>query len=517
MQAKSLTRVVVTLVATLASAAWANWAKSAFGQAPEEKETKKPVRPSVSINEPKAFKGYTLIAPLRSKFTYLIDMEGRVVHTWESENTPALVPYLLDSGNLLRPATVKGGSRSPGVGGCVQEFTWDGKLVWDYTFTGKNQHPHHDITRLPNGNILMIISDRKTAAEAAAAGRCIEQVREVLNADGIIEVRPTGPTSGEIVWEWHCWDHLVQDNDKTKANFDKVADHPERIDVNFAAKGEFGGGKKLGKDDLEKLKGTGDLGSDAKSDPKAPAKSLPVNLMSDWTHFNCVAYNADLDQIMISVHAFSEIWVIDHSTTKAEAAGSKGGRFGKGGDLLYRWGNPQAYGAGANADQRLFHQHHAHWVPKGLPGAGDVLIFNNGYRRPDGAYSTIEEVILPQKKEGAYDRKDHTAFNIDKLQWSYVAPKKADFYAAFISSAQRLPNGNTLICSGTNGVVFEVTPDKEIVWKFANPGKNVLESVVGGLFGGIQPNALFRSYRYGADHPAFKGRTLAPGKRLEEL
>ena len=86
-------------------------------------------------------------------------------------------------------------------------------------------------------------------------------------------------------------------------------------------------------------------------------------------HTNAVAYNAELDQIMLSIHAFSEVWIIDHGTTTEEAASHSGGKRGKGGDLLYRWGNPRAYRTGTNVDQRLFAQHNAHWIPEGLPGA----------------------------------------------------------------------------------------------------------------------------------------------------
>jgi hypothetical protein len=118
------------------------------------------------------------------------------------------------------------------------------------------------------------------------------------------------------------------------------------------------------KDDKDKLKAIGYLGGGRG----------PVN--PDWTHFNGVAYNADLDQIVLSVHSFSEIWIIDHSTTTGEAAGHKGGRSGKGGDLLYRWGNPRVYRAGTVKDQKLFSQHNAHWIPKGYPGEGHLLVFN---------------------------------------------------------------------------------------------------------------------------------------------
>ena len=416
----------------------------------------------VSVNDPKAFQGYTLVAPMNSTKTRLIDMNGRVVHTWDCDCTPALSAYLLENGNLLRPGSMgKGGFGAPGAGGKVQEYSWDGKLLWDYTFPGKNQYPHHDITRLPNGNVLMIVADRKTPEAAILAGRRNETVREGLTADAIVEVKPTGKTSGEIVWEWHAWDHLIQDHDKMRDNYGRVAAHPQLIDINYGS-GVF---RKMAakKDDLDKLKGLGYLGGPGAKDGKS-------NMSSDWTHFNSVDYNADLEQIMISVHSFSEIWIIDHSTTTAEARGHSGGKYGKGGDLLYRWGNPQAYRSGTNADQRLFNQHNAHWIPQGVPGAGHVLVFNNGGRRADGSYSSVDEIALPQSPDGSYERKPGLAYGPGKAEWSYTAANKLDFFAPLISGAQRLPNGDTLICSGPSSTVFEVTPAKEVVWKFVNKG-----------------------------------------------
>ena len=113
-----------------------------------------------------------------------------------------------------------------------------------------------------------------------------------------------------------------------------------------------------------------------------------------------MAFNAELDQIMISVRSFGEFWIIDHATTTAEAAGHKGGRRGEGGDLLYRWGNPISYRAGTKADQRLFGQHDAQWIPRGYLGAGHVLIFNNGNERPAGNYSSVDEIVLPVDAAG---------------------------------------------------------------------------------------------------------------------
>ena len=216
------------------------------------------------------------------------------------------------------------------------------------------------------------------------------------------------------------------------------------------------------KDGLDKLKSIGYVGS-----PTSRAQRINP----DWTHFNSVDYNAELDQVLVSVHDFSEIWILDHSTTTSEAAGHTGGKSGKGGDLLYRWGNPRVYRAGTVADQKLFAQHNAHWIPRGLPGEGHVLIFNNGPRRPDGPYSSVDEIIPPVDEKGRYPLKEGSACGPEKAYWSYSAPKKSDFYSSFISGAHRLPNGNTQICSGANGTVFEVTPDKKIVWKYLNPAK----------------------------------------------
>src|SRR5262249_113935 len=149
-----------------------------------------------------------------------------------------------------------------------------------------------------------------------------------------------------------------------------------------------------------------------------------------------------------SVHEFSEFWVIDHSTTTAEARGHTGGKSGKGGDLLYRWGNAAAYRAGKAADQQLFVQHNTHSISKALPGEGTILVFNNGSRRPGGNYSSIDEIVPPLGADGKYILQPGAAFGPEKPVWSYTAPKKTDFYAYFISSAQRVGNGNTFICAG---------------------------------------------------------------------
>ena len=184
-----------------------------------------------------------------------------------------------------------------------------------------------------------------------------------------------------------------------------------------------------------------------------------------------MAYNADLDQIAVSVWKFSEFWIIDHSTTTAEAASHKGGRGGKGGDLLYRWGNPRAYRAGTKADQKLFTQHNAHWIPRGLARAGTYSAVQQR-RRTAGWQSFVgRRAGTPRRFAGALPLQAGNGLRAGPAAWSYAAPKKTEFFSSFISGAQRLANGNTLICSGASGTIFEVTPEKEIVWKYVNPVK----------------------------------------------
>jgi hypothetical protein len=358
--------------------------------------------------------GFNLFAPLRSTTTYLMDSEKNIVHTWESAYTPGNSVYLLENGNLLRTGNTRSQNfNTGGAGGIVQEIAPNGAVLWEFEYDSNQYRQHHDIEPLPNGNVLMVAWEFKMEAEAIAAGRNPSLLNDgELWPDHIIEVDPTNDT---IVWEWYVWDHLIQDYAPTKANYGVVADHPELIDLNFT------GG------------------------PRSSA---------DWNHINAIDYNEKLDQILLSVHSFGEIWVIDHSTTTAEAAGQAG-------DLLYRWGNPRTYDAGTASDQQLFVQHDAQWIPSGYPGEENILIFNNGTRRSGGNYSSVDEIVPPVDGNGNYTSDGPAA-----PTWTYTADNPTDFYAERVSGAQRLANGNTLICDGVNGVFFEVTPEGEIIWEY---------------------------------------------------
>jgi len=498
-----------------------------------------PDRPTgVIVNEEGAFEGYTLFAPIDSTTTYLIDNEGRTINTWESDYRPAHSVYLLENGHLLRTGAMgpreNSTFRAGGSGGHVQEFTWDGELLWDYEYASDKYLLHHDIEYMPNGNILMIAWETKTRDELIAAGRNPELIADRgFWVDHVIEVKPTGKTSGEIVWQWHMWDHVIQDFDSTKANYGDVAKHPELLDLNYVAR--------------------------------------RGRINEDWNHTNSIDYNPQLDQIMLSLHTMSEIFVIDHSTTTEEAAGHSGGRSGKGGDILYRWGNPQVYRAGGASDQKLFAHHDATWIEPGLAGAGNIMIFNNGQGRSDGRYSSVDVIVPPIDERGNYKLIPNSAYGPKEADWIYTDENKPDFFSQNISGAQRLANGNTLICSGAAGTIFEVSPDKEIVWKYVHPssgrgpgpggfGPGMGMAPMGGPSMGGPPmggpamrgsgrrrgpgmrdnmrrgpqmggpggpppmdgpaggpgrgTPIFRAYRYGPDYPGLAGKNLTPGKAI---
>jgi hypothetical protein len=472
--------------------------------------------------------GYVLFSPYTGTKTFLMDKDGLVVHEWDGELSATLNGYLLENGHLIRmerdvdfPTFAAGG-----LAGRLREYDWDGNLVWDFEYANEKEVIHHDLEVLPNGNILAISFELITVEEAIAAGKDPNTIAKAgIWPDKIIEIRPTKPFGGEIVWEWHMWDHLIQDFDASKPNYGVVSEHPERINVNIKNDLDF---PPFSPEEVEHMKEAGIFTANFSAD----------NIASDITHANAVAYNPELDQIAISVKHFGEVYVIDHSTTTEEAKGSTGGKSGHGGDLLYRWGNPANYGRGTEVDRKLFNQHDLKWIPKDYPGGNNFIVFNNDIADPNnkmpsplgammatrsadpevsiadiGNYSAVYEITLPMKESGMYEIPLDSAVGPSELAWEYTSPDKYSFYSPIMSCAQRLKNGNTLITQGINGRVFEVTPEKEIVWEYWNPYKfdyKLPDGTNPQPGGGITQYGLFRALQYDADYPAFAGKTLKP-------
>ena len=425
------------------------------------------------------YDGYTLFN-IHTK-AYLINNCGEVVNEWNSSYLPGSSVYLLPNGNLLRAGRLDDGSSNIGFGGqggIIELFDWDGNIIWSYTYSSNQFRQHHDVYPLPNGNVLILAATVVTGADAIQLGRdpALLPDGELYN-EQIIEVEPIlGTTNGNIVWEWNIIDHLIQDFDNTKLNFGVVGDHPEKLDINFINNGSGG---------------------------------------NNWLHVNSIQYNEERDQITLSARRVSEIWVIDHSTTTAEAATGSGGTYGKGGDFLYRWGNPQAYRQGTEADRTLFGQHTPYFIPDGLPNEDKIILFNNGFQRTP-EFSQVDIISPPETSLGVFEYNTGTAYGPLAPDYTYSEPgaDPSDFYSVIVSNAQQLPNGNILVNEGNQGYFFELDTNDNKVWEYVNPINNSTGAST-AQNNSATGNLVFRAIKYGTDYAAFTGRDLTPGQPLE--
>lgn len=392
-----------------------------------------------------ASEGYSLYTAEGTQTAVLIDNCGRVVNQWQLNNTPGLTCYLLENGNLLFA-----GKDS------LEIRDWNDNQLWSYATTANGIRQHHDIEPLPNGNILCIVTELKTDVELTDAGRDSALLTGNFKIDKIVELQPVGVDSAIIVWEWAFWDHLVQDFDSAKPNYDVVADHPELIDFNY------------------------DMGYN-----------------SDWSHLNSIDYNADLDQILVSARHRNEIYIIDHSTTTSEAAGHTGGNAGKGGDILWRWGNPEVYGQVGSGTDRLYLQHDAKWIVN-IPGyAGQISVFNNG---GDGtsSYSAVHR-ISPSLNGFNYSMSS-AKFEPTSYEYSWLGSNSSPaFYGSKKCGVQWLPNQNFIICNTDKGTFSEFTESGDSVWNYVNP------IYPGGIFSQFDipsplVNSVFRIERYPSNY-----------------
>jgi hypothetical protein len=394
----------------------------------------------LKYDKEKSYGGYTLFSPMdECKTTYLIDMEGNVVHKWETEYRPGMYAMLLPNGNLLRGGVLEKAPVSiGGAAGIVQEIDWDGNVIWEYKMHSSAEIHHHCFTRMPNGNTLVLGWEARSIDEAIAKGRdprsfptSVFNIKKYINQFWVDFVREVDK-DGKTVWEWHVWDH--------------IGTGPHQFDINY------------------KLPG--------------PTGTHYPNF--DWTHFNTCEYIPESDLILLNSRNFSEFYLIDHKT----------------GDMIYRWGNPSAYGQGKrpswydNGDQKIFGSHNATYL-----GKGRFLVFDNGSERPEGNRSAVVEVDS----------------RTNEVVWKYQAKTSNSFYTFRQGACQRLPNGNTFITSTQSGHLFEVTKDKELVWDFVSPvnkGKIRCYLEDGDRLNATS-NMIHRAYRYGAGYPGLKDKDLS--------
>lgn len=385
-----------------------------------------------------ASEGLTLFSPLKNNNVYLINNCGGVVHQWEFSDKANRTAYLLPDGKVVRAGAE-----------FIEIRDWDNQLLWSYSAT-ELEH-HHDIEPMPNGNILVISYDYYTAAEMESAGRAVGTTDERFRLDKILEIKPVGSDGIDIVWQWRFFDHLVQDINPELPNFGVVAESPGRLDVNY--------------DNDETL---------------------------NFVHVNGIDYNPELDQIIFSARNLDEVFIIDHSTTTEEAAGSSGGNSGKGGDFLWRWGNPQVYQQGTAEDQKLFRQHDPKWVLEGYQDEGAISIFNN-HANDFSAENSHVELVRPEVTDGQYALSESTYLPADfSFSWSGEI-LGIPLYEEKQSGVLFLENGNFLVCESSKGRISEITKSGEPVWVYKNPSGEVIYQD-GEI--GFGANGIFRADRY---------------------
>ena len=421
--------------------------------------------------------GFTLFSAFTE--TYLINNCGEVINQWSSNFPPGNAVYLLEDGSILRAGrTSTQAITFGGQGGVIEIYDWYGNLTWQYFYDTPLMRQHHDVFPMPNGNILILAVMKVPNPEAIQFGRNPTLlIDNNLYSEHIIEITPIGSNSANIVWQWNVMDHIVQDFDETKDNFGNVQLSPEKLNINF-----LNGG----------------------------------NGSANWLHFNSIYFNRVLDQIVISSRNLSEIYIIDHSTTTAQAASNTGGNYGKGGDLLYRWGNPQAYKQGNESDRKLYGQHSPYVIEEGLADENKIMLFNNGRDR-ELQFSEIYILKPETESPGVYSYQPNTSYSPSQPDYIYGNAIGTDiFFSAILSSAQRLPNGNTLICEGSSGRFFEINQNEDIVWEYINPINTSNGSIVSqGISSSTFSNVSFRDHKYDINYEAFKNKDLTPSNPIE--
>ncbi len=394
-----------------------------------------------TIFEPqRAWNGYTVLTLLSTPAVVVIDMNGNVVKRWDDFNNSAGGPARILPDGIVIAAR---GARPPHQESlALEQRDFDGNVMWQLDRnvqvtlgdgrTMQALRQHHDWQRadFPAG----YYSPGVTPAARGSHTLVLTHVSHtqpnvsprLLEDDRIIEVSATG----ELLWEWVAGEHIDE------FGFDAAARATIQAAPGFsAARGSL-----------------------------------------DWLHINSATYVGpnrwydDGDErfapenVIISARQAGIVAIIDRS-----------------GSVVWQLGPDYSSSEALRAMRPIIGQHHAHVIPKGLPGAGNVLIFDNGGSSGYGAPSDLARNGL-----GIHARAGSRILEIDpvtlEVVWSYQA---ANFYSANISGAQRLPNGNTLITEGAPGRVFEVTADRAVVWEYMSP-----------FFAGARNiNSVYRAYR----------------------
>jgi Arylsulfotransferase (ASST) len=390
-------------------------------------------------NPQRAWNGYTVLSPLGTQAVLVIDMNGNVVKRWDGYVNSAGGPARILPGGGVMAASGTNAPHQESLELIQRDF--EGNVVWRFGHSEQIDTPagmvwsarqHHDWQRedfpagyyspaatpaIRGGNTLILTHTNRSRANVAD---------KPLEDDRLIEVA----ADGNIIWEWVASDHID----------------------------EFG------------------FADDARKAIKAAPGFNTARGGFDWLHINSATYVGPNHWFEEGDKRFAPNNVIISSRQASFLA-----IVGRDGSIVWELGPDFSKSSELRAIGQIIGQHNAHIIPKGLPGAGNLLVFDNGGA---SGYGFTNPIAL--NGTGAFVRASSRVLEINpvtlKVVWSYAGPR---FYGSNISGAQRLPNGNTLITEGPSGRLFEVTNDGTIVWEYIYP-----------LFSGAQSsNSVYRGYR----------------------
>ena len=352
-----------------------------------------------------------LVAANGGRTIQLINKSGFLLHEWNLVDRLGNDFQLLPNGDILamfKLDNVPENLSHGGYGGSVQIIAPDGTVKWRYDdLTNETMLAHHDVELLPNGNILVMVWEKLNCTMGLEMGI---DCQTDLSYESIYEVNIT---DNSIVWKWRSVDHIIQDRHPEKPNFGNISSNPHRIDFNL--------------------------------NTNHPNYGVSGDIM----HANGIDYDEDNNLIYLSVNFYSEVWVIDHSTTTEQAATHTGGNYGMGGNLVYRFGNSAAY----QSDESIIFEgnHYPNLIeePNKL-GFGNILVFSNGADN----ISTIFELSLPISQ--------YPTITAPEVVWNF---SNEDLFSGKLSGAERGRNNNTYIAEGDYGI-WEVNQAGEIAWKY---------------------------------------------------
>lgn len=409
-------------------------------------------------NPDKCWNGFTVF-PAPSMGALLIDMNGNEVHLWRDIH--GFPNKILPGGYVMSSR----GVRNPKYGLQDQvdliQVDFEGNVVWEFNRADYIEDPgekpqwmarqHHDFQREGNpvGYYVPGMTPKTDAGNTLVLCHKTVSVPYISSLPLVDDVIYEVNWKGDIVWEWLCSDHVEE------MGFSEEARNAMARNPNMRGGLGFDNAPDLG--DWMHINSMSTLGPNHWHD-NGDERFHPDNIIIDGRETNII--------LILSKKTGKIVWQIGPDYNKSAELKKLG------------W---------------IIGQHHAHMIPQGLPGAGNILVFDNGGW---GGYGNPNPAAPIGQKNATRDWSRVLEINPVTLEvvWKYtpaeagfIVPLDANrFYSPFISSAQRLPNGNTLITEGSDGRLFEVTAEHEIVWEYINPywGKR-----------GLALNMVYRSYR----------------------